>query len=85
MKQSHLLYLVDKEHTPPVLLIYGSNDHYVPRYSTEEFIEVLEEKGITYKTVVVSFSDHVFDLMGGNIGSQIYEQVSVKWFGQYNK
>lgn len=77
--------LADKDYTPPILLIYGSNDHYVPTYSTKNFIEVLKEKEITYKTVVVPFSDHIFDLLGGNIGSQIYEQTSVKWFGQHNK
>ena len=36
--------LVDKEHTPQMLIIYGTSDHYVPVKSTRKFIKVLSKK-----------------------------------------
>lgn len=75
--------IVDKENTPPVLLVYGNRDHYVPIQSTKQFINDMEEKEITYKTVVVPFSDHVFDMLPGCLGAQIYEQASLNWFEQF--
>ncbi|MED5121757.1 prolyl oligopeptidase family serine peptidase [Priestia megaterium] len=77
--------LVDKEHTPPMLIIYGTSDHYVPVKSTRKFIKVLDEKGINYKSIEVPFAEHIFDMLGGSIGSQIYEQSSLKWFELYYK
>ena len=75
--------IVDEKYTPPMMLMYAGNDHYVPGKSIRDFIDALNEKGITNKVVVVPFSDHVFNLIPGVIGGQIYEQVSCKWFEQY--
>ncbi len=75
--------LTGKDNTPPVLIVYGNRDHYVPGFSTRAFIADMEQKGIENKTIIVPFSDHIFDLMPGNIGAQIYEQSAIKWFGQY--
>lgn len=66
--------------TPPVLVVFGNRDHYVPYYSTQGFVDDMNAKGIENKVVEVPFSDHIFDLLPGNIGAQVYEQDALAWF-----
>ena len=59
---------------PPVLIVHGEEDHVVPVSGTRDFDAVLEEAGARHETIVVPYADHVFDLNGGSVASQIWRE-----------
>ena len=59
---------------PPVLIVHGEEDHVVPVSGTKDFDAVLEEAGARHETIVVPYADHIFDLNGGSVASQIWRE-----------
>ncbi|PNY18915.1 alpha/beta hydrolase [Streptococcus parauberis] len=66
--------------TPPCLFISGARDSLVPQESTYELAEQLTEKLITNKLVIVPYTNHAYDRVDGNLGSQAYLKLSKDWF-----
>ncbi|SHJ28867.1 Acetyl esterase/lipase [Actinomyces denticolens] len=60
------------EAAPPVLIVHGEEDHVVPVSGTRGFDAVLEAAGAHHETIIVPYADHVFDLNGGSVASQIW-------------
>ncbi|WP_159626298.1 alpha/beta hydrolase [Actinomyces sp. zg296] len=57
---------------PPVLIVHGEGDHVVPVSGTRDLDAVLEAAGARHETIIVPYADHVFDLNGGSVASQIW-------------
>ncbi|GAA5355579.1 hypothetical protein BOVMAS18_07030 [Streptococcus uberis] len=66
--------------TPPTLLIAGQRDTLVPQEATYHLSEVLTKHGIPNKLVIIPFTNHAFDRVDGNLGSQAYLHLTKDWF-----
>nr|WP_281503954.1 alpha/beta hydrolase [Streptococcus uberis] len=66
--------------TPPTLLIAGQRDTLVPQEATYHLSEVLTKHGISNKLVIIPFTNHAFDRVDGNLGSQAYLHLTKAWF-----
>lgn len=71
--------------TPPSLLISGARDSLVPQEATYELAEQLTKKQITNKLVIVPYTNHAYDRVDGNLGSQAYLNLSKDWFNEIMK
>ncbi|KHD44065.1 alpha/beta hydrolase [Streptococcus hongkongensis] len=66
--------------TSPTLLISGARDSLVPQEATYALAEQLTSKNITNKLVIVPYTNHAYDRIDGNLGSQAYLKLSKDWF-----
>lgn len=66
--------------TPPTLLIAGQRDTLVPQEATYHLSEVLTKHRIPNKLVIIPFTNHAFDRVDGNLGSQAYLHLTKDWF-----
>lgn len=69
--------------TPPTLLMAGQRDSLVPQEPTYELAEILTKKKIANKLVIFPYTNHAFDRIDGNLGSQAYLHLTKEWFKTY--
>ncbi|WP_236560040.1 alpha/beta hydrolase [Streptococcus halichoeri] len=69
--------------TPPTLFLSGQRDTLVPQEATYELATYLSQHDIPNKLVIFPFTNHAFDRIDGNLGSQAYLNLTKDWFSQY--
>lgn len=69
--------------SPPTLLMAGQRDTLVPQEPTYHLAQVLTKKKIPNKLVIIPFTNHAYDRINGNLGSQAYLNLSKDWFKTY--
>lgn len=75
-------HAISKE-TPPTLMISGARDTLVPQDATYDLAATLTEKQIANKLVIMPYTNHAFDRVDGNLGSQAYLNMTMDWFEEY--
>ncbi|MGT2932833.1 alpha/beta hydrolase [Streptococcus catagoni] len=71
--------------TPPTLFISGQRDTLVPQEATYDLARQLTKKKIPNKLVIMPYTNHAFDRIDANLGSQAYLKLTKDWFKDYLK
>lgn len=69
--------------TPPTNIVLGAGDVIVPPRETYELDAALENAGIAHRTVTIPYANHGFDAVDGNMSTNAYLDLSLRWFEQY--
>ncbi|WMB28179.1 prolyl oligopeptidase family serine peptidase [Streptococcus didelphis] len=69
--------------TPPTLFLAGQRDTLVPQEATYDLAADLKKRNIPNKLVIFPYTNHAFDRIDGNLGSQAYLNLSKDWFKEY--
>lgn len=69
--------------TPPTNIVLGTGDVIVPPKETYELDAALEQAGIPHQTVTIPYANHGFDAVDGNMSTNAYLDLSLRWFEQY--
>lgn len=69
--------------TPPTNIVLGAGDVIVPPKETYELDAALEKAGIAHQTVTIPYANHGFDAVDGNMSTNAYLDLSLRWFEQY--
>jgi acetyl esterase len=62
--------------SPPTLMVVGKNDHLLPFADQRALAEKLSAAGVTNEFVALPFTDHLFTIAVGSLGSQISFKVT---------
>ncbi|MBR4473543.1 MAG: alpha/beta hydrolase [Oscillospiraceae bacterium] len=69
--------------TPPTNIVLGAGDVIVPPKDTYDLDAALEKAGIPHQTVTIPYANHGFDAVDGNMSTNAYLDLSLRWFEQY--
>ena len=69
--------------TPPTSILLGAADVIVPPESVYGFDAALEKAGIAHQAITIPYANHGFDAVDGNMGTNAYIDLSLRWFAQY--
>jgi acetyl esterase len=70
---------------PPTLIIFGANDHLVPPYATDRFVQQARNAGIDIESIRFPYGDHAFNLNQYGLGNQFFLGMTEQFLSEHGQ